>query len=157
MLLYIVINNNVFKNIIRNHDSKFIYIINFLFFIQKWKNPILLLLLYLDKFFFKSIRDLIYKFKIINNGDFTEIQLFKIFYIYYFIINLATGPLKLFFGFIYTIIYRMIELPFSLFLIIRMIGFTFSVLIFSDLFKILYNILGFFNFFFFLYFFFNFN
>jgi hypothetical protein len=46
------------------------------------------------------------------------------------------------FGFIYFVLRRMIEYPFSLFLIIRCIGFILSVLIFSSILNSIYNKLG---------------
>jgi hypothetical protein len=122
-----------------------------LLFIQKWKNPILLLLLYLDKLLFKFIRNLIYILKIIYKKDFTEVQLDRIFYIYYTIINIILGPLKIFFGFFYNALRSIIEIPFSFFFIIRIIGFLFSLLILSDFFFFLYNRLGYLQLFFFIY------
>jgi hypothetical protein len=150
---YILVRNNKLKVFIRKYDNYFTYLIKIILFIQKWKNPILVLLLFLDKVFFKIVRILIYKIKIKYNYDLTASQLSKAFFIYYFIINVMLGPLKLFFGFIYTIMYRIIEIPFSLFFIIRIIGIVLSVLIFSDLFNSLYGTLGPLNLVVFIYFF----
>jgi hypothetical protein len=151
--LYVVTKNEKLKIFIRKYDSNFTYIIEILLFIQKWKNPFLVFLLYFDKLIYRIVRNLIYKVKIKFNYDLTDRQLDKVFSIYYFIINLMFGPFKLFFGFIYRLMNRMIEYPFSLFFIVRIIGFVLSVLIFSDLYHSLYNKFGPFYLFIFVYFF----
>jgi hypothetical protein len=97
------------------------------------------------------IRNLIYIFKIKNKKDLTDASLEQIFFIFYFIINLMLGPLKIFFGFFYTGLRRILEVPFSLFFIIRIIGFLFSLLILSDFLVYLYNTLGYLQLFFFYY------
>jgi hypothetical protein len=148
---YFLLDNNKLKNYIKYYDNIFTYIIKILLFIQKWKNPILLLLLFLDKLLFKCVRNLIYTYKIIYKKDLTSVWLNRIFYIYYFIINLALGPLKIIFGFFYIALRSLIEIPFSFFFIIRIIGFLFSLLILSDLYTYLYNSLGYLQLFFFLY------
>lgn len=139
---YLFLDNKKFENYIRCYDNIFTYIIKILLFIQKWKNPILLLLIYLDKLLFKFIRYFIYYYKIIYKKDLTDTQLNKFFYIYYFIINIMLGPLKIFFGFFYNILRSIIEIPFSFFFIIRIIGFLFSLLILSDFLNFLCNWLG---------------
>lgn len=151
IFIYIVIDNSKLKEFIRKYDYEFNYIIKILLFIQKWKNPLLLLLLYLDKFLFKIVRNFIYNLKIIYKIDLTNNQLFNMFHIYYFIINVTLCPFKLLLGFIYTIINRMIEMPFSFFLIIRIIGFLLSVLIVSNLLNIIYIKYGFLQLFIFIY------
>jgi hypothetical protein len=122
-----------------------------LLFIQKWKNPILLLLLFLDKLLFKYIRNFIYILRIIYKKDLTDDVLNRLFFIYYIIINLVLGPLKIFFGFFYNALRSIIEIPFSFFFIIRIIGFLLSLLILSDFFFLIYNWLGFLYFFFLIY------
>jgi len=90
----------------------------------------------------KFVSNLVYKVKIKYKYELTNNQLEKVFFIYYFIINLIFGPFKLMFGFIYLILNRIKGFPFSLFFIIRIIGFILSVLIFSGLYNNLYNKLG---------------
>lgn len=148
---YFFLDNNKLKNYIRYYDNIFTYIMKLLLFIQKWKNPILLLLLYLDKLLFKIIRNSIYIFKIIYKKDLTDDWLNSIFFFYYFIINIIFGPFKMFFGFFYNALRSIIEIPFSFFFIIRIIGFLFSLLIFSDFFVYLCNWLGYLQLFFFSY------
>lgn len=140
---YFLNNNNKLIIFIRKYETIFSYILKILLFIQKWKNPILLLLLYIDKLIFKIIRDLIYIFKVKYKQELTDNQLTRVFFIYYLIINILVGPLKLFFGFYYTILNRIMEMPFSLYFIIRCIGFIISVLIISNILNILYVNLGF--------------
>lgn len=148
---YFFLDNSKLKNYIRYYDNIFTYIMKILLFIQKWKNPILLLLLYLDKLLFRIARDLIYIFKIIYKKDLTDTGLYRIFFIYYCMINIMLGPLKMFFGFFYNALRSIIEIPFSFFFIIRIIGFLFSVLILSDFFIFLCNWLGYLQLFSFLY------
>lgn len=123
LIIHYLYENKNFKIYIKNNNNNLLNLLNILLFIQKWKNPILLLLLYIDKFYFKIFRFIIYKFK--AN---------KIFFLQYFILNLILGPLKFIFGFFYSVLLRWVEMPFSLFLITRSFSFILSVFIFSDLF-----------------------
>lgn len=144
---YFSVKNNKLKNFIRYYENIFTYIVKVLLFIQKWRNPLLLLLLYIDLFLLRIVRNLIYIFKVKYKKNLTPNKLEKIFFIYYFIINILLGPLKLIFGFFYTALRTIIEVSFSFFFLTRIIAYVFGVLIIWDLFFFLCNFLGFFVFF----------
>jgi hypothetical protein len=65
-----------------------------------------------------------------------------IFYLQYFLLNMLLGPLKLILGFYYTMLFRLVEMPFFLFLLIRSFGFVLNILVISHILKYLYNIFG---------------
>jgi len=142
LIIHYLYENKNFKIYIKNNNNNLSNVLTILLFIQKWKNPILLLLLYIDKFFFKIFRFIIYKFKANKIFSYTCYNCKKIFFLQYFILNLILGPLKFIFGFFYSVLLRWVEMPFSLFLITRSFSFILSVFIFSDLFIFIYNKLG---------------
>lgn len=143
LFIYIFFNNNKFKNLIKKNNEKFDILLKILLFIQKWKNPFLLLFIYVDKFFFFFCRSIIYYLK--NYKYFNNITDKKEQYIYFFqylILNIISGPFKLVFGFFYFSLKRMIDMPFSFFFIIRSMNFILSILIFSDLSNFFFNYFG---------------
>jgi len=141
IITYLYENNN-FKIYIKRNNNNLLKILQIFLFIQKWKNPLLLLLLYIDKLYFKFFRFFIYKFKANKIFNYTSYNLQKYFFLQYLILNLILGPLKFIFGFFYSVLLRWVEMPFSLFLITRSFSFILSVFIFSDLFSYIYNNLG---------------
>ena len=142
VIIFYTTNNYDLKLYIELNDNKFEKIIKMLLFIQKWKNPLLILLLLLDKIFYKILRILIYKLK--NNKVFSykKNALKNIFYFQYFLFNILYGPLKLMFGFYYNMLFNLVEMPFSLFLLIRSFSFVLNILIISHIYKYIYIIFG---------------
>jgi hypothetical protein len=56
--------------------------------------------------------------------------------------SILVGPLKLIFGFYYSMLFNLIGMPFSLFLLIRSFGFVLNILIISHIFKYIYITFG---------------
>jgi hypothetical protein len=56
--------------------------------------------------------------------------------------SILVGPVKLVFGFFYTMLFNLIGMPFSLFVLIRSFGFVLNILIISHIFKYIYTIFG---------------
>ena len=135
-------NNENLKKYIKENEKKVENILYILLFIQKWKNPLLILLLYMDNFFLKILKIVIYKLK--NNKWFSYTKSnFKVFLnVQNIIFSILVGPLKLILGFYYSMLFRLSEMPFSLFLLIRSFGFVLNILIISHIYKFLYNIFG---------------
>jgi hypothetical protein len=102
----------------------------------------LILLLFIDELFFKFLRFLIYKLKNNNWFSYKKSNLKLMLYIQYLLLNIITGPLKLIFGFYYTMLGNLIAMPFLLFLLIRSFGLVLNILVISYMFKYIYNIFG---------------
>lgn len=106
------------------HLNKVIYI---LLFIQKWRNPALVFLLYTDKKIYKVMR-FFYEF-LIKYGlkqEIREIFYMFIIYIFYF------GTIKVLFGRFYIMLGKWSKLSFLDVLFNRIYGLIISILIFSD-------------------------
>ena len=143
LLLSHGINNKLkLKKVIWANNDIFNKILKILLFIQKWKNPILLLLLYIDKLYLKCWRYIIYKlknYKFLKN--LTYKQKLYIYIIQHLILNIITGPVKVVLGSFYYFLRRIIDIPFSFFFVIRSINIALSLLILSDVFNYSYNYL----------------
>ena len=108
---------------------KIIYI---LFFLQKWRNPFLVFLLYTDKKIFSVMR-FVYEFCRSKgfNQEIREIFYMSIIYICYL------GTIKVLFGRFYLMLGKWSKLSFIDILFNRIYGLLISILIFSDLINIL--------------------
>jgi hypothetical protein len=135
-------NNKDLKIFIKDNNNKFNKILKFFIFFQKWKNPLLLLFLWVDNIYFLLLRFIIYRLKDNKRISYTESNFKKFFFLQYLILNILLGPLKMFFGFFYTMLYNLVEMPFFLFLLIRSFGLVLNILVISHLFRFFYNIWG---------------
>ena len=147
-IIYFGFNNEFLKTFIRKHDLVFEKFLKILLFIQKWKSPLLVLLLYLDKLFLKFFRYIIYK---INIDEYKKQK--KYIFFQFLIINLLGGPFKFILGLFYSMLNFLIEMPFSFFFLIRSIGILLNIFIFSKIYIFIFNIFGFLNIFIYSYFF----
>jgi hypothetical protein len=142
LIIYYFDDNKNLRIFINENNNKFNKVVKILLFLQKWKNPLLILLVKIDKFYFKIFRWFIYQNQVNKKIFFINYNLYDITFLQYFVLNIILGPLKIFFGFFYNILKKAIEMPFSLFLITRSLSFILNVFIFSDLFFSIYNNLG---------------
>lgn len=138
---YYVIDNDKLEKFLKERDNT--NILKLLLFIQKWRNPLLLIFLYIDKAFLQILRSIIYYLKDNKYFDYTSENLKKIFWLQYFFFNLILGPLKFILGIYYNILDRIIKVPFSLFFLIRSVVLIFGVLVFWDFVAFIYKNLGF--------------